>query len=610
VCELLQAKGAKTSEGLKRSPSVEELRRRHSIDSFSSGSHVSFVDHADHPEILCKAAAKANLDQVSELLAAGVDVDAMNCDDRRALHLASEGGHLKVVRLLVEHKADVHARDRWGQTPLKGAEVNSHFDVAAFLRDCGAQSDPFDECTKNVEEYSRDALRWWESRLCKEAALPPTSIVLPITALQNVLQGDYGFDLSQHEVLHKELQDLVLSAENRRKAFFGVLQDGLEMVAKEDFLNAVLMDLPGYRPLGHKPKIADSGNLGHNVLSYIVLGKLAIGNWSSFVQVVKSVFEEVLADESLANDGEPAQYIPQLRDGPTGRLAVAICTVDGQTCAFGDYEEHFSIQSTGKALAYTLAMKQHSRSHKEDYVGPEGARYVHTYVGQEPSGRAFNDFTLTPPDENGIAHPFNPVTNAGAIVTCSMIDEDKFDDTDRALRMESRMSTYKAFISELSGGMEVGDCLDVFESERSEAFNNYALANFMRARGTFPPHVKNHEDLTEVVDFYLRVCSTRVNTKMLAAVGSTFAKFGANPFTGKSLMTPSESKQTLQILLSCGMYDFSGEWACTVGLPAKSGVSGNVFIVVPGMMGMCVWSPKLDGHGNSVRGVRMAQLLK
>merc|ERR1712093_716100 len=103
------------------------------------------------------------------------------------------------------------------------------------------------------------------------------------------------------------------------------------------------------------------------------------------------------------------------------------------------------------------------------------------------------------------------------------------------------------------------------------------------------------------------MCSTRVSTEILAAVGSSYANFGTCPLTGRSHMTPSEAKQTLVILLSCGMYDFSGEWACTVGLPAKSGVSGNIFIVVPGLMGACVWSPKLDSHGNSVRGVRMAQ---
>mmetsp|Transcript_79165 Transcript_79165/g.221930 ORF Transcript_79165/g.221930 Transcript_79165/m.221930 type:complete len:169 (+) Transcript_79165:916-1422(+) len=152
--------------------------------------------------------------------------------------------------------------------------------------------------------------------------------------------------------------------------------------------------------------------------------------------------------------------------------------------------------------------------------------------------------------------------------------------------------------------------MDIFESERSEAFNNYALANFMRARGTFPPSVRTHDQLRECVDFYLRVCSSRVNTRLLSIAAATYATFGTCPLTGRTALPATNAKQTLAILSSCGMYDFSGEWACTVGLPAKSGVSGNIFLVVPGMFGICVWSPRLDVMGNSVRGVRMAQLLK
>jgi len=358
-------------------------------------------------------------------------------------------------------------------------------------------------------------------------------------------------------------------------------------------------------------------DIGHSVLSYVVTGKLAVSNWPAFVDVVKRVFDEVLADEGLTSGpraGKNADYIPELANAPSDRLGIAVCTVDGQTCSFGDSGEYFSVQSTGKGFAYTLAMREHTKAHNPDHEGPEGAAYVHLFVGQEPSGRAFNDFALTRPDERGLEHPFNPVTNSGSIVTCSMIDENNHlpvvPGDARSHRMESRLQKYKDFLSSICGGEEVGDCMDVFESERSTAFNNYALANFMKARGTFPPTVRNHDDLREAVDFYLRMCSSKVNARMLATAAATYATFGTCPLTGTSAMTLSEAKQTLAILFSCGMYDFSGEWACTVGLPAKSGVSGNIFVVVPGMLGMCVWSPRLDALGNSVRGIRIAQLLE
>ena len=256
----------------------------------------------------------------------------------------------------------------------------------------------------------------------------------------------------------------------------------------------------------------------------------------------------------------------------------------GQECHFGDSEEKFSAQSTAKTFAYTMALQAH------------GAEHVHKFVGQEPSGRAFNDFALTRDK-----HPFNPVTNAGSIVTCAMVEPEKGG-------VEERMAHFRSFVSDLSGGMEVADCLSVYKSEQTCAFGNYALANFMRAENTFPPHVRTHTQLQEAVSFYLRVCSTEVDVKTLCRTASTYANSGTSPMSGKHIVNESEVRQTLQILYSCGMYDFSGEWACTIGMPAKSGVSGNIMIVVPGVLGMCVWSPKLDAIGNSVRGIRFAKL--
>ena len=268
---------------------------------------------------------------------------------------------------------------------------------------------------------------------------------------------------------------------------------------------------------------------------------------------------------------------------PNSPFALSVCTTYGQECHFGDTELFFTAQSTAKTFAYTKA------------VMAKGTDFVHSYVGQEPSGRAFNDFTLT---RRG--HPFNPVTNAGSIVTCSMLEP-------LSTTVDERVVQFHEFVSDFAGGEEVVDDLDVYESEQKCAYRNFALANFMKAENTFPPHVTTHKDIEDSVNLYLRVCSTKVNTRILAKIASTYANKGIAPMTGVHCASESDIKQTLQILYSCGMYDFSGEWACTIGMPSKSGVSGNIFIVVPGVLGMCVWSPRLDEIGNSVRGIRLAK---
>lgn len=591
---------------------------------------------------LIQAASDGDLAMVRRLLESGTcSVNAVDHDSRCALHRASANGHLAVVKYLVEHGADVNSSDRHGQSAASMAAHKSHYNIATYLRDAGAA--PKDDEPKTLEQYAAIAKKWWEDRLCVEAGLEAWSETVQFDVLERVLEKYYGFDLERNDPLREELEELESISESGtseilRTTFMRVVLNfpgtgshmspsGLPLGLRQvnfpsGIFNPAVRRRPSMRQTSQVSRRSMSTNgddkgEARGMLSKIVLNDLAIKNWSSFVAILENIYQKVLADETLKDGpaaGKNADYIPELRDAPSDRLAMAVCTVDGQFAAFGEADEHYSIQSTGKSFAYTLAMRQHTKLHDPNHVGPEGADYVHTYVGREPSGRAFNAFTLTRPDSRGIQHPFNPVSNAGAIVTCCMIDEHNelpvVPGNWRSPRIESRLNKYKRFLSDLSGGDHIGDCLDVFESERQEAYTNYALANVMMAAGTFPPEIKNHCDLNEAVDFYLRMCSTKVNTKMLAIMGATFATFGRCPLTGMRVTTVTEAKQTLAILGSCGMYDFSGEWACTVGLPAKSGVSGNIFIVIPGMMGLCVWSPRLDSHGNSVRGIRLAQMVK
>eukprot|EP01060_Flectonema_neradi_P000526 TRINITY_DN1032_c1_g1_i1.p1 TRINITY_DN1032_c1_g1~~TRINITY_DN1032_c1_g1_i1.p1 ORF type:complete len:934 (+),score=201.10 TRINITY_DN1032_c1_g1_i1:536-3337(+) len=535
---------------------------------------------------LCHAAQKGDITVVQKLLSKKVDPNLGDYDLRRPLHLASEEGHLDVVQLLVEKGANVNAKDRWGNTPLSGALHNTHNDIVSFLKDAGAEQD------KNVErvvDLNKRATVFFESTL-RLLNLPKERAV-PVAGLMMRLKDEFGFNLNRHKVLMEEISQFIVprSHESVKDCFGGdykAVDEFIKSLDEADYPfkgidknGLIIIDDCVAAVLG---KETPQNYSQTTILRAVLLDRLSVPSWSHFVRNVSTIFDDVLAGE---NSGQNAQYIPELRDADSSPFALAVCTSEGQECFFGNADDFFSVQSTGKTFAYSMALQQFGKDE------------VHKYVGQEPSGRAFNDFTLT---RSG--NPFNPVTNAGSIVTCSMVTPELESD------LEKRLGTYKNFLSIMSGGEEIGDCMDVFRSEQECAFRNFALANFMKAEETFPPSVDTHEQIEGAVNFYLRVCSTRVSTSILSRIAGTYSNVGVCPFTGQRCLNETEVKQTLQILFSCGMYDYSGEWACTIGMPAKSGVSGNIFIVVPGVLGMCVWSPKLDVIGNSVRGIKLAKL--
>eukprot|EP01060_Flectonema_neradi_P008381 TRINITY_DN159_c1_g1_i1.p1 TRINITY_DN159_c1_g1~~TRINITY_DN159_c1_g1_i1.p1 ORF type:complete len:822 (+),score=164.34 TRINITY_DN159_c1_g1_i1:134-2599(+) len=541
-------------------------------------------------DALIKAAAVGDAVELQKLIPTVNSVNTGDYDNRCALHLASEEGHMSCVKLLIEAGADLNVKDRWGTTPLRGAIRNTHNNIADYLKDMGATSDKFVE-VPSYPAMQRHTRNFFE-KLSGAIAFPRTEI-LPITALILRLHESYGYELEGFPALKDELNLLAQPLKNVEKQLLPSVKAALEgynpptipgcedfkdkFFKWSDFSDLVLGGFPEHEPHGD---IEVDSPL--SIIPSVVLDRLEIKNWEAFTSNLCKMYYDVL--ENTPNDGANADYIPELRDASSDRFAVSICTVNGQRFNLGHTDDHFSIQSVGKTFAYTRALSLH------------GHEFVHSHVGQEPSGRAFNDFTLT---KKG--NPFNPVTNAGAIVTCSMIDAEHSSDVER------RLQPYKDFLGDLAGGMTVGDCMDVFQSEQGCAFRNYALANFMKAENTFPQFVDSHQNLAQSVEFYLRVCSCKVSTPLLANAAATYANYGCSPLTGKNIVTESEVKQTLQILSSCGMYDFSGEWACTIGMPAKSGVAGEIFVVVPGILGMCVWSPKLDDIGNSVRGIRLCQ---
>lgn len=288
---------------------------------------------------------------------------------------------------------------------------------------------------------------------------------------------------------------------------------------------------------------------------------------------VRDYLTEVL--DSLADDdgGAVADYIPELATADHDRCAIALTTVDGRTYSVGDDEVEFSIQSISKPFAYAAALAD------------RGFETVSATVGVEPSGEAFNELSL----EGDTCRPRNPMINAGAIATHGLLVG--ADATE-----EARVERARSFFSTLAGReLRVDEA--VYESEIDSADRNLAIAHMLRNYGiiTATPH--------EIVDGYTRQCSVLVTARDLAMMGACLSNGGIHPTTHERVVDRRVARQVMSVMAGCGMYDGAGEWLTTVGIPAKSGVAGGLMGTLPGQCGIAVFSPRLDEHGNSVRGV-------
>lgn len=277
--------------------------------------------------------------------------------------------------------------------------------------------------------------------------------------------------------------------------------------------------------------------------------------------------------ESIAEDaGEVAAYIPELAQADPNRLAVAVATLDGEVYVSGDAEHEFTIQSISKPFTYALA------------IADQGLGAVLERIDVEPSGDAFNEISL----DRDTGRPRNPMINAGAIASHALVGGVDADArVDRILDLYSRLAGRRLSIAE-----------DVFESELSTSDRNMALAYMLRTVGTL------HGDPADVVRGYTRQCSVSVTVRDLARMASVLASNGRTP-DGEQVLDPAVNLQVLSVMATCGMYNSAGDWLTTVGIPAKSGVAGGLMGVLPGQVGIAVFSPRLDAHGNSTRGVRM-----
>uniref|UniRef100_A0A673Z0Z4 glutaminase n=1 Tax=Salmo trutta TaxID=8032 RepID=A0A673Z0Z4_SALTR len=297
--------------------------------------------------------------------------------------------------------------------------------------------------------------------------------------------------------------------------------------------------------------------------------KFIIPEFDSFVTKIDQIYDTVQKN----HDGHVAVYIPHLAKFSPDLWGVSLCTVDGQRHSVGESKQPFCLQSCVKPLEYAVAIHE------------AGTEKVHRYVGMEPSGLKFNKLYLDEEDK-----PHNPMVNAGAIVISSLIKVSR--------------KTVMDFIKKMAGQEYVGFSNATFQSEKETGDRNFAIGYYLKEKKCFP----RGAEMIDALDFYFQLCSIEVTCESGSVMAATLAHGGICPITGERVLSAEAVRNTLSLMHSCGMYDFSGQMAFHVGLPAKSGVSGAVLLVVPNVMGVMCWSPPLDKVGNSVRGIHFCQV--
>jgi glutaminase len=262
-----------------------------------------------------------------------------------------------------------------------------------------------------------------------------------------------------------------------------------------------------------------------------------------------------------------------------------VFTVDGQVYSIGDAEVDFSIQSTCKPFNYCFAVEE------------LGADVVHQHIGSDPSGRPFNAQAL-----QSDSRPHNPMINAGAIMSAALIKADA--------PVHRRLEHIRESWSKLTGGTSPRFNAWMAKEEGRTGDHNRTLAYMMKARHVFPKgeDASDHE-IRDALELYFSACSLEMNCVEMALAAATLANGGVCPTTQERIFASSTVRNCLSLMLTCGMYESSGQFCLEVGLPAKSGVSGAMILVVPGLMGVCLFSPRLDSTGNSIRAIQIARLL-
>ncbi|WAA13877.1 glutaminase A [Fervidibacillus halotolerans] len=281
---------------------------------------------------------------------------------------------------------------------------------------------------------------------------------------------------------------------------------------------------------------------------------------------------------SITALGKVANYIPALADGRKTDLAVSVCTIDGQYFQAGTVEKSFTLQSISKvlALAFVLDIK--------------GEEEVFSKVGMEPSGDPY--YSISKLEFTNPTKPFNPMINAGALAITSLLPGHS---------MKKKLENFIDYVSCLTGNRKIEYNEKVAKSEFTTSFLNRSLLYYMKQFGVIEGNVE------DIIDLYTKQCAVEIDCLQLARIGAIFSLNGQDPEKRNQLITKRTAKICKAFMVTCGMYNASGEFAIKVGVPAKSGVSGGILAVVPNRFGIGIFGPALDQRGNSIGGWKLLE---
>lgn len=283
--------------------------------------------------------------------------------------------------------------------------------------------------------------------------------------------------------------------------------------------------------------------------------------------------------KKYTGSGKVADYIPALAKANPEELSVAIFHDDGTCVSAGDVQQKLTLQSVSKVLTLALALM--------DY----GEEAVFDKVGYEPTGDPFNSIIKL---EFSPSKPLNPMINAGALAVTNMIKGESAD---------MRFQRILSFIHELAGNSSISFSEEVAESEYRTADLNRALCYFMKQHGVID------DDVEELLLVYTKQCAIEMDCRDLARIGCVFAMDGVEPITNRRLIPAQVARLCKTFMVTCGMYNASGEFAVRVGIPAKSGVSGGIMGSVPNRFGIGILGPALDEKGNSIGGIKLLEMM-
>lgn len=279
-------------------------------------------------------------------------------------------------------------------------------------------------------------------------------------------------------------------------------------------------------------------------------------------------------------EGKVASYIPELSKADGEALGICVTTLDGEEFFAGDCDTKFTIQSISKVVTLMLA------------IIDNGVDYVFSKIGMEPTEAAFNSIINL--ESNNHQKPLNPMINAGAIATVSLITGDT---------AEEKFNRILKFTRKITGNPDININESVYESERATGDRNRSLAYFMKGTGVIEGNVE------DVLDVYFRQCSMEVNCRDIARIGAMLANAGVIISNNERVISREATRIIKTIMVTCGMYDASGNFAVHIGIPAKSGVGGGIMAAVPRRMGIGVIGPSLDEKGNSIGGIKVLEEL-